>query len=55
MGNMKDKMIHIRVPEEILIKYKMLCIEKRLSMPKQTTELIKSFCDILEVNKEYIK
>jgi len=50
MGNMKDKMLHLRVPEDLLKKYKILCIQKNLSLPKQTTQLIESFCKTLEMN-----
>lgn len=54
MRNMKDKMIHIRLPEEILKRFKILCIEKDLSIPKMTTQIIESFCDTMDQNKNFI-
>jgi len=53
--NVKDKVLHLRIPAAILKKYRMLCLEKELSIPKQTAQLIESFCKTLEMNKEYIK
>ncbi len=55
MDNVKDPMLHLRIPKEILKKYKILCIEKNLSLPKQTAALIKGFCENLERNKEFIR
>lgn len=52
MSNIKDKQIHVRVPEEILDKVKIICIEKKLSFPKMMTQLLKNFIDIDESNKK---
>lgn len=45
---MKEKIIRIRVHEHLLKRYKMICVQKDLSIPKQTAELIRKFVDIQE-------
>lgn len=48
---MKERMVRMRVPEILYKKYKIICVEKDLSMPKQTTQLIRKFVEIDEANK----
>jgi len=47
----KERIVRMRIPEFIYKKYKIICAEKDLSLPKQTAELIRKFIEIDEVNK----
>lgn len=47
---MKEAFFRIRVPSDVLKRYKTLCIANDLSLPKQTTELIRHFVEIQEEN-----
>jgi len=49
---MVDKYLTVRIPNTLLMQYKILCVEKDLSVPKQTAALIKNFVDIQEENKK---
>lgn len=42
----------MRVHPILYKKYKAICVEKDLSMPKQTAELIRKFVEIDEMNKK---
>jgi len=53
--NMKDKMLHIRIPEDVLKRFKVICIELDLSAPKQTTAIITHFVEVQEENKKRIE
>jgi hypothetical protein len=44
--------IRIRIPLSVYKKYKHICVENELSLPKQTTSLIKCFIEIDETNKK---
>jgi hypothetical protein len=52
---MKEKVVRIRIPEEVYKRYKILCVQKDLSIPRQTEALITHFVEMLTQNKEYIK
>ncbi len=52
---MKDKILHIRIPEDILKRFKILCIEMDLSAPVQTTAIITQFVAIHEENKKILE
>lgn len=52
---MKEKMIHIRLPEEVLKRFKIICVEMELSLPKQTTAIITHFVQIQEETKKMIE
>ena len=43
---MSEKIVRIRIEENLFRKYKVLCVEMDLSIPRQTEELIKKFIDI---------
>lgn len=45
-------MVRMRIHEVLYRKYKVICVEKNLSMPKQTAELIRKFVEIDEANKK---
>lgn len=50
-----SQIVRIRVNEELYKRYKIVCIEKDLSVPKQTAALIKNFVEIQEENNQRIK
>ena len=52
---MTERIVRIRIQDTVFKKYKMLCVEKDLSIPKQTTQLIKKFIEIDEENKRLMK
>lgn len=45
---MEDKVIRLRMPTHLYKRYKVICIKKDLSLPKQTADLIRQFVDHLE-------
>ncbi len=49
---MNEKSIRIRIPEFIFKKYKIICAQKDLSIPKQTSAIIKEFIQIHEENEK---
>lgn len=49
---MSEKVIRIRIHHLLYKKYKLLCVDKDLSIPKQTAELIRKFVEIQEENKK---
>lgn len=55
MVYMTEKIVRIRIKDAVFKKYKMICIEKDLSIPKQTTQLIKKFIEICEENQRLMK
>lgn len=52
---MKEQVVRIRIDPEMFKQYKIICVEKGLSVPKQTHELIRHFVEMLKKNKEYVK
>jgi len=48
---MKEKVVRIRIPEILMKQYKMICIERDLSIPKQNAQLIKAFIQSYEPTK----
>lgn len=56
---MKQKEMRFLVPAELYKKYKMLCLEMDLSVPKQSAQLIEQFVkmqnDNLKIQKELKK
>lgn len=51
---MKEKVIRMRVHEHLYKRFKVICAEKDLSMPKQTAELVRKFVEIQEENSKRI-
>lgn len=49
---MTEKMVRMRIHESLYKKYRIICIDKGLSMPKQTAQLIRKFIEIDEENKK---
>lgn len=47
--------VRIRIDEDVLKRFKVICIHMELSVPKQTSELIRSFVEIQEANIEKMK
>jgi|HubBroStandDraft_4_1064222.scaffolds.fasta_scaffold237766_2 hypothetical protein len=52
---MKDRMVKMRIREDIYLRYRAFCALKDLSVPKQTTQLIEQFVKIQEENDLKIK
>lgn len=52
---MEYKQLRLRIPLELHKRYKWLCVQKDLSLPRQTTALIRNFVDIQEENDKRIK
>lgn len=52
---MKTYEMRFRINEDLYKKYKILCIQKNLSIPKQSVELIRKFVEIAEKNEKLIK
>ena len=52
---MAIKEVRMIIPEELWKRYKILCVQQNLSLPKQTTELIKKFVEIQENNNEKLR
>lgn len=44
--------IRVRVPEEVHKRFKMHCIKNQVSVPKQTTELLRKFVEIHDQNEK---
>lgn len=49
---MKQKELRFRISEDLWKRYKHVCVERMLSVPKQSTALIKKFVEIQEENLE---
>lgn len=49
---MKTHELRVTVTKELYIKYKTICLEKDLSLPKQTAALIRLFVDCREEDKK---
>jgi len=48
---MADREVRMRIPESLYKRFKIVCIDKGLSLPKQTAELIRGFVQIRESEK----
>lgn len=48
---MQEKVVRIRIHEHLYRRFKVICAEKDLSIPKQTAELIRKFVETLDENK----
>lgn len=47
---MKDKMFHLRISEDLMKRYRMICLELDISPQKQSAKLIENFVNIQEEN-----
>jgi hypothetical protein len=47
---MKERVIRIRMSEELYQKFKIMCAQLDLSIPKQNEALIRNFVEIQEEN-----
>lgn len=52
---MLERIIRMKIRPELYKKYKIICVEKDLSMPKQTAELIRKFVEVHEENERLLK
>lgn len=46
---MKERVVRIRIPEHLFKRYKLICVKKDLSIPKQTAEIIRKFVEVFEL------
>ncbi len=51
----KEAVVRIRIPPVLMKRYKRLCIDLDLSIPKQTAALVRTFVEIQEQNKKLMK
>lgn len=51
---MKQHEMRINIPTDLYKRYKIVCVEKDLSVPKQTAFLLLSFVETQEENKRRI-
>lgn len=52
---MREKVIRLRLPYDMYIKFKIFCTEKDLSMPKQNIQLIENFIKMRESEKKLLE
>lgn len=52
---MKERVLRLRLPEMVYRKFKIACVEKDLSMTKQTVEFIRKFLEVYDQNKPFIR
>lgn len=52
---MKVKEMRITIPENLYKRYRILCLENDLSVPKQTIQLLTKFVEIHEENTKLMK
>lgn len=52
---MSDRFLRVRISEELYKRYRVLCAEMGLSIPKQTAELIRKFIEITQENNKKIQ
>lgn len=45
---MQEVDLRVRIPDSLHRRFKVICIKKKLSLPKQTAELIRKFVEIRE-------
>lgn len=49
---MMERVVRIRIPNVLYKKYKMVCAQNDLSIPKQTAQIIRNFIEIDESNRK---
>ncbi len=52
---MKEVVVRFRIPESLVRRYRIACLKKGLTGPKQLAQLIANFVESFEVNEPYIK
>ena len=52
---MEERVVRIRIHPHLFRRFKIICAENDLSIPKQTMELIRKFVDIQEENSRLVK
>lgn len=52
---MREKFLTVRMPADLVKRYRVLCVKMELSVPKQTAELIRAFVEIQEQNNNKIE
>lgn len=49
---MKERLLRIRIDNELYLKFKHLCVDLELSIPKQTQKLIEHFVSVQYENNK---
>ena len=52
---MKEKVVRIRIHPHLFKRFQIICVEKDLSIPRQTTELVRKFVEVQEENDRLMK
>ena len=47
--------LRVQIQEDIYLRYRVFCIKHRLSIPKQTQELLRKFLEVQEENDQKIE
>lgn len=45
---MKEFVVRVRIPEDVYKRFKIICVKRDLSIPKQVAELMRKFVEIRE-------
>jgi hypothetical protein len=53
--DMKEHEMRFRIPQVLFKRFKLVCIQNDLSIPKQSAELIRKFVEILEEDTRKIQ
>lgn len=52
---MEEKVVRLRVHPHLYKRFKVICAQMELSIPKQTAELIRKFVEVHEENAKLLK
>jgi hypothetical protein len=52
---MKETELRLRLPDNLHRRFKIVCIQRQLSVPKQVAELIRKFVEVRENDQKLIK
>jgi hypothetical protein len=55
MKHTEERIFRMLVPKDVFVRYKMICVEREISVPKMTTELLKKFVEHDEIVKKSAK
>jgi hypothetical protein len=52
---MKPKELRLSIPDNLHRRFKVVCIQRQLSVPKQVAELIRKFVEVREMESKLSK
>lgn len=47
---MRERVIRMRIPEDLYKRFLHICVDRQLTAPKQMTELLRKFVEVTEQN-----